>query len=193
MVMIQFGKYDNYMLFIIFILLIIYILESEFSHLKPIERFNNYNNINNRNKNNNKKNHKKEINKENKKEIYKGNKKEINNQILLLKVAENEQERKKGLMFIKKMKWREGMLFDYKKSGYHSVWMKNTFIPLDVLFLDTNFTIIDYVENNIPHNLNSISTIKPSRYIVEVNAGVIKKMKFKKGDTLRFKIIKKFS
>ena len=116
-----------------------------------------------------------------------------NSNILKLKVANTNYQREKGLMFVKKMLPNEGMLFNYKIDGYHSVWMKNTFIPLDVLFLDSQYKIIDYVENTIPHNLDSISINKKSRYIVELNSGTVKRMNLKKGKKLNFKIIKNLS
>ena len=119
--------------------------------------------------------------------------KDNNNNILKLKIANTNHQRKKGLMFVKKMLPYEGMLFDYKIDGYHSVWMKNTFIPLDVLFLDSQYKIIDYVENTIPHNLDSISINKKSRYIVELNAGTVKRMNLEKGKKINFKIIKNLS
>tara|TARA_B100000902_G_scaffold399821_2_gene472776 strand:+ start:5002 stop:5466 length:465 start_codon:yes stop_codon:yes gene_type:complete len=116
-----------------------------------------------------------------------------NSNILKLKIANTNHQRKKGLMFVKKMLPYEGMLFDYKIDGYHSVWMKNTFIPLDVLFLNSQYKIIDYIENTIPHNLDSISISKKSRYILEVNAGTVKRIKLKKGEKINFKIIKNLS
>lgn len=116
-----------------------------------------------------------------------------NNKILNLVIVDNDPKREKGLMFVKKMLSNEGMLFDYKIDGYYSVWMKNTFIPLDVLFLDSQYKIIDYVENTSPHNLDSISIGKKSRYIVELNGGTANKMNLKKGKKLNFKIIKKLS
>ena len=116
-----------------------------------------------------------------------------NNNILNLVIADDDLKREKGLMFVKKMLSNEGMLFDYKIDEYHSVWMKNTFIPLDVLFLDSQYKIIDYVENTIPHNLDSISINKKSRYIVELNSGTVKRMNLKKGKKLNFKIIKNLS
>ena len=116
-----------------------------------------------------------------------------NNNILKLKVANTNYQRERGLMFVKKMHLNEGMLFNYKIDRYHSVWMKNTFISLDVLFLDSQYKIIDYVENTIPHNLDSISIDKKSRYIVELNAGTVKRMNLKKGKKLNFKIIKNLS
>jgi len=116
-----------------------------------------------------------------------------NNNILRLKLAKTNSQRERGLMYVKKMLSNEGMLFDYKIDGYHSVWMKNTFIPLDVLFLDSQYKIIDYVENTIPHNLDSISINKKSRYIVELNSGTVKRINLKKGKKLNFKIIKNLS
>ena len=116
-----------------------------------------------------------------------------NNNILKLKVANTNYQRERGLMFVKKMSPNEGMLFDYKIDGYHSVWMKNTFIPLDVLFLDSRYKIIDYVENTIPHNLDSISIDKKSRYIIELNGGTAKRMNLEKGKKINFKIIKNLS
>ena len=113
-----------------------------------------------------------------------------NNNILRLKLAETNSQRERGLMFVKKIRLNEGMIFDYKIDGYHSVWMKNTIIPLDILFLDSSYKIIDYVENTIPHNLDSIFINKKSRYIVEINAGTIKRMNLEKGKKLNFKIIK---
>lgn len=116
-----------------------------------------------------------------------------NNKILNLVIADNDSKKEKGLMFVKKMLPNQGMLFNYKIDGYHSVWMKNTFIPLDVLFLDSQYKIIDYVENTIPHNLDSIFINKKSRHIVELNAGTVKRMNLNKGKKLNFKIIKKLS
>ena len=90
------------------------------------------------------------------------------------------------------IQWEEVLPVNFI-DGYYSVWMKNTFISLDVLFLDSQYKIIDYVENTIPHNLDSISINKKSRYIVELNSGTVKRMNLKKGKKLNFKIIKNLS
>ena len=96
----------------------------------------------------------------------------------------------KGLMFVKEpLNSRYGMLFDM---GYkvNSMWMKNTFISLDVIFLDKNMNIIGFKENNQPHSLKSISINKPSKYVLEMNAGTVKKFNLKKGDKIYFLNIK---
>ena len=92
----------------------------------------------------------------------------------------------KGLMFVKEpLHSRYGMLFDM---GYkvNSMWMKNTFIPLDVIFLDKNMNIIGFKENNQPHSLKSISINNPSKYVLEMNAGTVKKFNLKIGDKIYF-------
>ena len=96
------------------------------------------------------------------------------------------QDALKGLMYVKEpLHTRYGMLFDM---GYkvNSMWMKNTYIPLDVIFLDKNMNIIGYKENNQPHSLKSISINKPSKYVLEMNAGSVKKFNLKRGDKLYF-------
>ena len=94
----------------------------------------------------------------------------------------------KGLMFVKKPLYsRQGMLFDmHPESTIHSMWMKNTYIPLDVIFLDENMKIIGYKENNQPHSLRKIKINKPSRYVLEMNGGNINKYNLKKGDKIYF-------
>ena len=92
----------------------------------------------------------------------------------------------KGLMYVKEpLHSRYGMLFDM---GYkvNSMWMKNTFISLDVIFLDKNMNIIGFKENNQPHSLKSISINKVSKYVLEMNAGTVKKFNLKKGDKIYF-------
>ena len=96
------------------------------------------------------------------------------------------QDAVRGLMYVKEPLYsRYGMLFDM---GYkiNSMWMKNTYIPLDVIFLDKNMNVIGYKENNQPHSLKSISINKPSRYVLEMNAGTVRKFNIKRGDKIFF-------
>ena len=90
------------------------------------------------------------------------------------KVAKNDKELQKGLMFRKdRLKNNEGMLFPmtYK---INSMWMKNTYIPLDVIFLDNDMKIIGYVEDTVPLSLESISIDKKSNNVLEMNSGSIR-------------------
>ena len=94
----------------------------------------------------------------------------------------------KGLMYIKKPLWNNnGMLFDMAdRPKNHSMWMKNTYIPLDIIFLDENMNIVGYKENNIPHSLKQIKINTPSRYVLEMNGGTVRKFSIKKGDKIFF-------
>ena len=102
------------------------------------------------------------------------------------KVAKNNKELQKGLMFRKdKLKNNEGMLFPmtYK---INSMWMKNTYIPLDVIFLDDDMRIIGYVEDTVPLSLDSMNIDKKSNNVLEMNAGSVKYHNKKIGDKILF-------
>ena len=101
------------------------------------------------------------------------------------------QDAVKGLMYIEKPLYsRYGMLFDMGPSKANSMWMKNTYIPLDIIFLDENMNIVGYKENNIPHSLKQIKINKPSRYVLEMNSGTVKKNNLKIGEKIYFINIK---
>ena len=94
----------------------------------------------------------------------------------------------KGLMFVKEpLLDNNGMLFDMADHPKnHSMWMKNTYIPLDIIFLDENMKIVGFKENNLPHSLKLISINKPSRYVLEMNAGSVKKNNLIIGERISF-------
>jgi len=102
------------------------------------------------------------------------------------KVVKTDLEKIKGLMHRKDiLKHNEGMLFpmEYK---YNSMWMKNTYIPLDVIFLDDNMRILGHIENTVPLSLESISIDKKSHNVLEMNSGSVKKFNMKIGDKIIF-------
>ena len=102
------------------------------------------------------------------------------------KVTKTDAEKVKGLMHRKeKLKYDEGMLFPltYK---INNMWMKNTHIPLDVIFLDDNMKILGYVLDTVPSSLKSISIDKKSNNVLEMNAGSVKYFNMKIGDKILF-------
>ena len=123
--------------------------------------------------------------------LSKKSKEKFTTNIELKRVTEPEDLRK-GLMFIKKLDENKGMIFSYNESKIHSMWMKNTYIPLDVLFLDKNYKILGYVKNTKPFSTESISINKPSQHVVELNSGSIQKFNLKINDTLNFREINSF-
>ena len=105
--------------------------------------------------------------------------------------AKGKNQIRDGLMYRKKkLKKNQGMLF-HTGLKVSSFWMKNTFIPLDVLFLNKNGKIIGYKEKNKPHSLKAISIDKPSFYVLEMNAGWVNNNKVKVGDKIKIRNIKK--
>lgn len=115
-------------------------------------------------------------------------KKEITINVINLK---SNLEKKKGLMFVKKMDFNTGALFNYDNSGIHCVWMKNTYIPLELIYLNEKFEIVELIKNMKPFDLENKCNIKPAKYFIEVNKGFIKSKNLKIGDKINVNIIKK--
>jgi len=102
-------------------------------------------------------------------------------------VAGTLQESKKGLMFRKTpLKKNEGMLFPRKKHNVHSMWMKDTYIPLDMIFLNKSMKVVGYIEDAEPLSTKSLSIDKPSSYVLEMNGNTVTHMKIRIGDTIDF-------
>ena len=109
-----------------------------------------------------------------------------NNHTIYGKVGRTISEKKRGLMYRKnKLKYNEGMLFKYTYKN-NSMWMKNTYIPLDVIFLDSEMNIVGYVKDTVPLSLKSISIDKKSNNVLEMNSGSIDYFGMKIGDKINF-------
>ena len=108
----------------------------------------------------------------------------------VLKFAKTPKERAKGLMYVKEIIGYDGMIFVFDKEDYHSVWMKNTYVVLDVLFLDSNFNIVDIYIQTTPLSVESIRSKVKCKYIVELKEGSVNEHDLIKGSKLSFDIIK---
>ncbi len=100
-----------------------------------------------------------------------------------LTIADTSNKREKGLMFRKNRLGNSGMLFVFDKSDNYCFWMKNTFIPLSIAFLDKNQTITEIVDMS-PHNLSPICSHTPVLFALEVDQGWFVRQKIKQGDQL---------
>lgn len=87
-----------------------------------------------------------------------------------VRVVDNEETRAKGLMDIQSMSDDDGMLFVFDEEDHHGIWMKNTYIPLDVVWINESGTIVD-VATLQPHDLIGHSPKGPAKYVLEVKAG----------------------
>ena len=107
-------------------------------------------------------------------------------QVFSLRVATTKAQHTKGLMFIESMLENEGMIFVNAEPKVPRFWMRNTYIPLDIIFIDELHNIIHIHENAIPLDESIISHTSAAKYIVEVNAGMCKKLGIAVGQKLSF-------
>lgn len=100
-----------------------------------------------------------------------------------VELALTPEQRSQGLMFRREMARDAGMLFDFgPRAGRASMWMKNTFIPLDMLFIKTDGEIANVAERTTPHSLEAISSRGPVRYVLELNGGTAARLGIEPGD-----------
>ena len=110
-----------------------------------------------------------------------------NKEFFLVELAKNEYERKKGLQCKKYLKKNEGMLFIWSDENYRNFWMKNTAIPLDLIFINSKFKIVDIYFNATPFSKKSIRSQKRAKFVLELNSGIFKKKGFSIGDRIMLK------
>lgn len=88
-----------------------------------------------------------------------------------VEIARTRRQIRTGLMFRQHMPENHGMLFLMGVEEIHSFYMRNTFIPLDMIFIRKNMTVAGVVANAVPHTEDSRAVDEPSYYVLEVNAG----------------------
>lgn len=102
-----------------------------------------------------------------------------------VEVADDAAERAKGLMFVKDMPRGSGMLFIYEQPQSASFWMRNTLIPLDMIFTDTSGTVTRIHENAVPLDETSIPGGDGVLGVLEINGGLAGQIGIAAGDQLR--------
>lgn len=105
---------------------------------------------------------------------------------VFIELAVTDEEMKRGLMFRDSMAPNWGMLFVYDSEEFHSFWMKNTLIPLDMIFISSDLHIVGIVEDAEPLTTNSRFVDGVSQFVLEVNGGFCRKMGIKAGSKLSF-------
>jgi uncharacterized membrane protein (UPF0127 family) len=111
----------------------------------------------------------------------------ISNKLSLnIKIADNDSARMKGLMFVKNLPENEGMLFIMEDEAQVNMWMKNTYIPLDMIFINSNKEIVSMAENTKPLSTEIISSKNKVKYVLEINGGLAKKSGLKIGDKINY-------
>ena len=91
-------------------------------------------------------------------------------------LATSREQQIRGLMHVRQLPEFSGMLFSYSQPNLHSMWMKNTYISLDILFIREDGTISNIEADTEPLSLKSISSAEPVSYVLELNAGVTSRL-----------------
>jgi uncharacterized membrane protein (UPF0127 family) len=98
-----------------------------------------------------------------------------------IEIADNEDKRMTGLMYRDKMNENQGMLFLFPDEEQQAFWMKNTILPLDIIFINAKREVVSIQKNAEPYSEKSLPSFKPAQYVVEVNAGYTDKYAIKEG------------
>lgn len=104
---------------------------------------------------------------------------------VFLEVADDVDEQRRGLMFRTEMKENWGMIFVYDYDDTHQFWMKNTLIPLDMLFIGADGVVQGIVTDVPPLTLTGRGIEKPSRHVLELTAGACARLGIKAGSRMR--------
>jgi uncharacterized membrane protein (UPF0127 family) len=102
--------------------------------------------------------------------------------VFSVEMAKTEEERRTGLMYRKSLPEGRGMLFDFSPEQNVSMWMKNTFISLDMIFIGSDGRILRIAENTVPQSEKIIPSGGPAKAVLEVIAGTARKYGIKPGD-----------
>ncbi len=106
-----------------------------------------------------------------------------------IEIADTQEKRVRGLMYREHLGENQGMLFVFPQETYQAFWMKNTVIPLDMIFVNKNREIINIAKNTTPFSEQTYPSEKPAIYVIEVNAGFTDKYGIKPGDKISWRII----
>ncbi len=110
--------------------------------------------------------------------------------MLQAEIADTPELRERGLMFRQMMPDDSAMLFDFVEPKPVAMWMKNTLVSLDMLFVREDGTIAAIAQNTVPQSLDTISVQEPVRGVVELAAGTAKRLGLKKNDKVFQRIFK---
>jgi uncharacterized membrane protein (UPF0127 family) len=105
-----------------------------------------------------------------------------------VEIADTDPVRARGLMFRQQLGPNEGMIFVFPESGYYPFWMKNTLIPLDMLWLDDGARIVSIARSVPPCKADPCPSYSPdgdARYVIEVVSGFARQHALKVGDTVK--------
>jgi uncharacterized membrane protein (UPF0127 family) len=103
-----------------------------------------------------------------------------------VEIADTPSKRALGLQYRNDLAPDRGMIFLFPVESIQSFWMKNTPLPLDMIFINRDLKIVGIVEQTVPFSLDSRSVNAPSQFVLEINGGLAKRHGLNAGDSVRF-------
>jgi uncharacterized membrane protein (UPF0127 family) len=111
--------------------------------------------------------------------------------VFKVEIAADHASQEKGLMYRKKMAANAGMIFDFDQDVMTSFWMKNTILPLDIIFIRSDGVVSSVAANAVPMSETPIPSSEPVRAVLELNAGRAAQIGMKPGDKVHAAIFDK--
>ena len=107
-------------------------------------------------------------------------------QKLNIEIADDDYQTETGLMYRKSMEDNQGMLFIFPDSQYRYFYMRNTEIPLDIIYIDKDLAIVSIQKNAKPFDETSLPSEGPAKYVLEIKGGLSTTWNLEKGDKIQF-------
>lgn len=103
-----------------------------------------------------------------------------------IEIADTPDTRTQGLMWRRSMEDKQGMLFIMEENELQSFWMLNTYISLDIIYVNENKEIVSIQANTIPQSIQAVPSGEAAKYVVEVNAGFCEQVGLQVGDRIQW-------
>jgi uncharacterized protein len=104
-----------------------------------------------------------------------------------IEISQIPEEREQGLMYRKSMTDKQGMLFMFEYPEPQSFWMRNTYISLDIIYLNEKLEVVSIQKNAAPQSEKPLPSGKPAQYVLEINGGLSDKLGIKPGTKVAWK------
>jgi|GEM_PF-953420 len=101
-----------------------------------------------------------------------------------VEIAETDEERRRGLMGRESLPPNFGMWFVFPQETMDPFWMKDTLVPLDIIYVDRDMKVVHIIQSAVPGSIEMLRSSKPYLYVLEVEAGAVEKYNIKIGDTV---------